>query len=175
MVTMPVTGLFQTTVFWFKEFIDHRDPHLLGPPLRPDPQSYSALSDYLLPTPTLLCGIVSAIVLLLFPRRFCAPSLNDAVSLLYVGAHVGKLVGRLISSYPGVGFDVSYVNVLPALQLQQSVRRSQPDREQPVSASFTSARGCPPRRGVDRMHAVRHEGDASLSLQFAVYLSLIHI
>ena len=34
--------------FWFKEFIDHRDPHLLGPPLRPDPQSYSALSDYLL-------------------------------------------------------------------------------------------------------------------------------
>ena len=33
---------------WFKEFIDHRDPHLLGPPLRPDPQSYSALSDYLL-------------------------------------------------------------------------------------------------------------------------------
>ena len=20
--------------FWFKEFIDHRDPHLLGPPLR---------------------------------------------------------------------------------------------------------------------------------------------
>ncbi len=48
MVTIPVTGLFQTTVFWFKEFIDHRDPHLLGPPLRPDPQSYSALSDYLL-------------------------------------------------------------------------------------------------------------------------------
>ena len=32
--------------FWFKEFIEHRDPHLLGPPLRPDPQSYSALSDY---------------------------------------------------------------------------------------------------------------------------------
>ena len=23
--------------------LDHRDPHLLGPPLRPDPQSYSAL------------------------------------------------------------------------------------------------------------------------------------
>ena len=34
---------------WFKEFIDHRDPHPLGPPLRPDPhESYSALSDYLL-------------------------------------------------------------------------------------------------------------------------------
>ena len=58
-------------------------PLLLGPPLRPDPQSYSALSDYLLPTPTLLCGIVSAIVLMLFPRRFRAPSLNDAVSFLF--------------------------------------------------------------------------------------------
>ena len=32
--------------FWFKEFIDHRDPHLLGPPLRPDPQSYSALGSW---------------------------------------------------------------------------------------------------------------------------------
>ena len=36
------------TEIWFKEFIDHRDPHLLGPPLRSDPQSYRALSDYLL-------------------------------------------------------------------------------------------------------------------------------
>ena len=34
--------------FGFKELLGHRDPHLLGPPLRPDPQSYSALSDYLL-------------------------------------------------------------------------------------------------------------------------------
>ena len=45
--------------------LDHRDPHLLGPPLRPDPQSYSALSDYLLTTysyPTLFRGSISAIV-----------------------------------------------------------------------------------------------------------------
>ena len=32
--------------FGSKSF-SHRDPHLLGPPLRPDPQSYSALSDLL--------------------------------------------------------------------------------------------------------------------------------
>ena len=42
--------LLYASTFWFKEFLDHRDPrHLLGPPLRrDDPQSYSALSDYLL-------------------------------------------------------------------------------------------------------------------------------
>ena len=34
--------------FGSKSFLDHRDPLLLGPPLRLDPQSYSALSDYLL-------------------------------------------------------------------------------------------------------------------------------
>ena len=64
--------------------LDHRDPHLLGPPLRPDPQSYSALSDYLLPTPTLLCGIISAIVLMLFPRWLRAPSFDDAVTFFYI-------------------------------------------------------------------------------------------
>ena len=37
----------QRTRFWFKEYLDHRDPDLLGPPLRSDLQSYSALSDYL--------------------------------------------------------------------------------------------------------------------------------
>ena len=41
-----VAGLPAGYFIWFKEFLDHRDPHLLGPPLRPDPQSYSALSDY---------------------------------------------------------------------------------------------------------------------------------
>ena len=50
----------------------------------PDPQSYSALSDYLLtysPYSTVF-GIVSAIVLVLIPpsRRFRTTSLNDAVS-----------------------------------------------------------------------------------------------
>ena len=29
-----------TPFLWFKEFIDHQDPHLLRPPLQPDPQSY---------------------------------------------------------------------------------------------------------------------------------------
>ena len=62
--------------------LDHRDPHLLGPPLRPDPQSYSALSDYLLPTPTLLCGTISAIVLMLFTRWFRTSPFDDAVSFL---------------------------------------------------------------------------------------------
>ena len=45
-------SIFWCKECWFKEFIDHRDPHLLGPPLRPDPQSYSALS--------VLCAGVSA-------------------------------------------------------------------------------------------------------------------
>ena len=88
--------------------LDHRDPHLLGPPLRPDPQSYSALSDYLLPTPTLLCGIISAIVLMLFTRWLRAPSFNDAVSFFYVCSHVGQFVGRFVPPYPGVGLDVPY-------------------------------------------------------------------
>ena len=41
----------QSPWFLVQRVLDRRDPHLLGPPLRPDPQSYSALSDYLLPTP----------------------------------------------------------------------------------------------------------------------------
>ena len=57
----------------------------LGPPLRPDPQSYSALSDYLLSYSYLAGGIISAIILVLVPplvlpaRRFRAASLDDAV------------------------------------------------------------------------------------------------
>ena len=62
---------------------------------------------------------------MLFPRWLRAPSFNDAVSFFYVCSHVGQFVGRFVSSYPGVGFDVSYTNVLSALQLQLSVRRSQ--------------------------------------------------
>ena len=74
-----------------------------------------------------------------FPRRFRAPSFNDAVSFFYFCSHVGQFVGRFVSSYPGVRFDVSYTNVLPALQLQLSVRRSQPDCQQSVGAAFAPA------------------------------------
>ena len=64
-------------------------PSYLGPPLRPDPQSYSALSDYLLSYSYLAGGIISAIILVLVPplvlpaRRFRAASLDDAVPFVY--------------------------------------------------------------------------------------------
>ena len=46
-VLILVQRVLVTTIL-VQRVLDHRDPHLLGPPLRPDPQSYSALSDYLL-------------------------------------------------------------------------------------------------------------------------------
>ena len=30
-----IPQFFSLQPFWFKEFLDHRDPHLLGPPRRP--------------------------------------------------------------------------------------------------------------------------------------------
>ena len=60
----------------------HRDPHLLGPPFRPDPQSYSALSGYL-PTYSysVVFGIVSAIVLVLVPPSRGPPTGIDGISI----------------------------------------------------------------------------------------------
>ena len=78
--------------FGSKSFLDHRDPLLLGPPLRLDPQSYSALSDYLLTySYTLVFGSVSAIVLVHVPlsRWFFATSLDDAVPFFDRGPHIG--------------------------------------------------------------------------------------
>ena len=86
-----------------KEFLEHRDPHLLGPPLRPDPQSYSALSDYLLTysySPTLSFGIFSAIVLVLVLSSgwLFAPPFYYAMSFFDFRAHLGQFVCCIVSS-----------------------------------------------------------------------------
>ena len=89
--------------------LDHRDPHFVRPPLRPDPQSYRALSDYLLTYSfSSLCCIISAMILMLVPplRRFHATPLDDAVTFFDFRAHIGQLVSRFVTSVPRVGSDV---------------------------------------------------------------------
>ena len=87
-----------------------------------DPQSYRALSDYLLTySYSILVGNISAIVFVLSWRRFRAAPFDDGVPLLYFRSPVGQFIRRFVSSDPCVGFDVSDVDVVSSLVLQQPV------------------------------------------------------
>ena len=107
------------SMFLVQRVLDHRDPHLLGPPLRPDPQSYSALSDYLLTYSysTLSCGIISAVVLMLVSSSgwLRAPPLYDAVSFFYFRSHLGQCVCCVVASVSRVRPDVLNADVVSPL------------------------------------------------------------
>ena len=86
------------------------------------PQSYSALSDYLLTySYPRLFGIFSAIIFVLGAWWLRTAPFYDAVPVFYLRAHIGKSVSRLIPSDAGVGFDVSNADFFPPLALQLSV------------------------------------------------------
>ena len=112
---------------WFKEFIDHRDPHLLGPPLRPDPQSYTALERLLVLTKTYSVLAYSSLRHYLSHGPYARPALEAVPRYLFLRRgdllrfprpYLPAFVGRFVTSVPRVGSDVFNADVISSLVLE---------------------------------------------------------